>query len=282
MSLPAFKLVLSKRDGTFLTPEGRAQTIHSIVESVSYIPDSITRDEYISRLGEAMHIPDIHLFKALDKILADRKRQREQKSRREVRREEIATTVARPKEAPPPPSHRSVQEPEATQASEPLPQEKILLRLMLEHGNPLLEFILNHMALEEFTAGPSREIVEILLGMYHEGAVERQRFFDGSFSEAVQRLAAGVLVDRYEPSENWALKKIPVPRINEDPQKTAASAMRLLKLIRVKTAIDQHKEKMYRASQGQEDLHALQSELMHLLELQKQIDRREFLQWNES
>ncbi|MCH8963071.1 MAG: hypothetical protein IH820_17600 [Bacteroidetes bacterium] len=178
----------------------------------------------------------------------------------------------------------SVQEPApaAIQESEPLPQEKILLRLMLEHGNPMLEFILKHMALEEFTAGPSREIVEILLGMYHEGTVERQRFFDGSFSEAVQGLAAGVLVDRYEPSENWALKKIPVPRINEDPHKTAASAMRLLKLIRVKTAIDQHKEKMYRASQSQEDLHALQSELMQLLELQKQIDRREFLQWNES
>ena len=153
---------------------------------------------------------------------------------------------------------------------------------MLEHGRPMLEFILNHMALEEFTAGPSREIVEILLQMYREGAIETQRFSDGSFSEAVQRLAVGVLVDRYEPSENWALRKIPVPRINEDPQKAATSAMTLLKLIRVKTAIDQHMEKVYRASQGQEDLHTLLSELMHLLELQKQIGRREFLQWNAS
>ena len=153
-----------------------------------------------------------------------------------------------------------------------------MLRLMLEHGSPMLEFILNHMALEEFTAGPAREMVEILVRMYHEDAIETQRFFDGSFSEAVQRLAADVLVDRYQPSENWALRQIPVPRINEDPQKSATSAMTLLKLIRVKTAIDRHKEKMYRASQGREDPHALQSELMHLLKLQKQIERREFLQ----
>lgn len=282
MSLPAFKLVLSKRDGTFLTPEGRAQTIHSIVESVSYIPDSITRDEYISRLGEAMGIPDIHLFKALDKLLADRKRQKEQKSRREARREELVAAAPRPPDVPPPPTEAFVEEPDPVQDVEPLPQEKILLRLMLEHGSPMLEFILNHMALEEFTAGPAREIVEILLEMYHDEAVETQRFFDGSFSEPVQRLAAGVLVDRYEPSENWALRKITVPRINEDVQKAATSAMTLLKLNRVKTAIDEHKDKMYRASQSQEDLHALQSELMHLLELQKQIERREFLQWNAS
>jgi len=272
----AFIYDMARRNGRLDTPEGQAETMHAILASIARIPDPLMQETFMRRASEVLDVPDMQLRPVLSKLLQEQRNQ----ARREVRREEIAATVPRTNEAPPPPV--SVQEPETIPESEPLPQEKIMLRLMLEHGNPLLEFILNHMALEEFTAGPSREIVEILLEMYHEGAVERQRFFDGSFSEAVQRLAAGVLVDRYEPSENWALKKIPVPRINEDPQKTAVSAMRLLKLIRVKTVIDQHKEKMYRASQGQEDLHTLQSELMHLLELQKQIDRREFLQWNES
>ena len=58
--------------------------------------------------------------------------------------------------------------------------------------------------------------------------------------------------------------------------------MTLLKLQRVKMAIDQHKEKMYRASRSGADLHTLQTELMHLIDLQKQIERHEFLQWNAS
>ncbi len=276
----AFIYGMARRSGRLDTPEGQAETMHAILASIARIPDPLMQETFMRRASEVLDVPDMQLRPVLRKLLQEQRNQ----ARREARRDEIAATVPRPKEAPPPPSDVSVQEaaPAAIQESEPLPQEKILLRLMLEHGSPMLEFILNHMALEEFTPGPSREIVEILLGMYHEEVVERQRFFDGSFSEAVQRLAAGVLVDRYQPSENWALKQIPVPRINEDPQKAATSAMTLLKLIRVKTAIDQHKEKMYRASQSQEDLHALQSELMHLLELQKQIDRREFLQWNAS
>ncbi len=276
----AFIYGMARRSGRLDTPEGQAETMHAILASIARIPDPLMQETFMRRASEVLDVPDMQLRPVLRKLLQEQRNQ----ARREARRDEIAATVPRPKEAPPPSSDVNVQEsaPASVQESEPLPQEKILLRLMLEHGSPMLEFILNHMALEEFTPGPSREIVEILLGMYHEEVVERQRFFDGSFSEAVQRLAAGVLVDRYQPSENWALKQIPVPRINEDPQKAATSAMTLLKLIRVKTAIDQHKEKMYRASQSQEDLHALQSELMHLLELQKQIDRREFLQWNAS
>ncbi len=276
----AFIYGMARRSGRLDTPEGQAETMHVILASIARIPDPLMQETFMRRASEVLDVPDMQLRPVLSKLLHDQRNQ----TRREARREEIAATTPRPPLPPLEATEEGGQEqaPSAVQESEPLPQEKVLLRLMLEHGRPMLEFILNHMALEEFTAGPSREIVEILLQMYREGAIETQRFSDGSFSEAVQRLAVGVLVDRYEPSENWALRKIPVPRINEDPQKAATSAMTLLKLIRVKTAIDQHMEKVYRASQGQEDLHTLLSELMHLLELQKQIGRREFLQWNAS
>lgn len=234
------------------------------------------------RASDVLDVPDMQLRPVLRNLLREKK----QKVQRDARREQLAAAPPMPE---PPPGRfgdneeAPVQEAPAPAMPEPdvLPQEKTLLRLMLEDGAPMIEFILGHMALEEFTPGPPREIVEILLQMYHEEAIDTQRFFEGSFDEAVQRLVAEVLVDRYEPSENWASKKIHVPRINENPHKAATSAMTLLKLNRVKDAIVQHKEKMYRATHNGGDQHALQTEMMHLLELKKQIERGAFLTWNQ-
>ena len=116
-----------------------------------------------------------------------------------------------------------------------------------------------------------------------EDAVDPKQFFDGSMSEAVQSLAAGVMVDRYEPSQNWQLKQnIAVPRKNEDPHKAAISAMTILKMERVREAIAKQKEKMYHATQNGGDLRELQSEMMALHDLRKQIEQHAFLEWSAS
>ena len=272
---------LARRRGRLDTPEGQAETMHAILGSVAKIPDPLMQETFMRRASEVLDVPDMQLRPVLRKLLREKK----QKVQRDVRREQMAASPPTPE--PPPGRFAAEDEPVPETAPLPvpepevLPQEKTLLRLMLEDGAPMIEFILGHMALEEFTQGPSREIVEILLQMYHEEAVDTQRFFEGAFDEAVQRLVAEVLVDRYEPSENWAAKKIHVPRINEDPHKAATSAMTLLKLNRVKDAIVRHKEKMYRAAQNDGDQHALQTEMMHLLELKKQIERGAFLEWNQ-
>ncbi len=273
---------LARRRGRLDTPEGQAEAMHAILASVARIPDPLMQETFMRRASEVLDVPDMQLRPVLRKLLREQK----QKTQREARRETLTAVSPPPETAPSPgePDAGAVREPAPPAMPEPevLPQEKTLHRLMLEHGAPMVKFILSHMALDEFTEGPSRRIVEILLQMYHDEAVDTQRFFDGSFDEDIQQLAAGVLVDRYEPSENWAARKIHVPRINEDPEKAATSAMTLLKLNRVKEAIDRHKETMYRAAQHGGDLQALQGQMMHLIELQKQIERGEFLNWNES
>ena len=273
---------LARRRGRLDTPEGQAETMHAILASVAKIPDPLMQETFMRRASDVLDVPDMQLRPVLTRLLKEKK----QKVQRDARREQMAAAPPTP-ESPPDrfaaDDEAPISETAAPALPEPevLPQEKTLLRLMLEDGAPMIEYILGHMALEEFTQGPPREIVEILLQMYHEEAIDAQRFFEGSLDEAVQGLVAEVLVDRYEPSENWASKKIHVPRINEDPHKAATSAMTLLKLNRVNDAIAQHKEKMYRAAQNGGDQHALQTEMMHLLELKKQIKRGAFLTWNQ-
>ncbi len=272
---------LSRRKGRLDTPEGQARTMHEILASVARIPDTLMQETFIRRASEVLDVPDMQLRPVLSTLL----REKQQKVRRDEHREQLRATAPTP-ETPAAASEQaeggaSSQRPTPQPPPDVLPQEHTLLRLMLEQGAPMIEFIRGHMALDEFTEGPSRQIVEILLEMYRTETLNTQRFFDGSYDPAIQRLAAGVLVDRYEPSENWAAKKIHVPRINEDPHRSATSAMTLLKLNRVKEAVRQHKAKMFRATHHGGDLHMLQTQMMHLIKLQKQIESGEFLKWNQ-
>lgn len=161
----------------------------------------------------------------------------------------------------------------------PLPEEKVLLRLMLDQGTPMVEFILGNMALDEFTEGVSRDMVQAFIEMYQDDAVKPSRITDGDFGAELQSLAASVMVDKYTPSENWRQRQnITVPRFNQEPYEAGASAMTLLKLDRVKEAIARQKETMYRASRtGEGNLGEMQQQLMQLFELRKRIKQREFL-----
>ena len=164
----------------------------------------------------------------------------------------------------------------------PLPEERVLLRLMLEHGTPLVEFILGNMALDEFTAGPPRTLVETLADMYAEDDMRPVRVLEGAHGPALQNLAASVMVDEHTPSENWTRKQnIPVPRFNQEPYEAGASAMTLLKLDRVKEAIDAQRQRIHQAADDDAAVRALSEGLTRLFELRKRIERREFLTWHE-
>lgn len=265
----AFTYAAARRAGALDTPEGEAETMHNIIDSIAQIPDPLMQETFLRRASEVLGVPDIRLHEAL---AAHRQEQRPRR-----------TVQAPMPDMPPPDAYGDddfrEEDYEAMQTGpDPLPEEKTLLRLMLEHGVSMVELILGNMALDEFTEGPARTIAETFLQMYQDDAVEPQRFLDGTYGEAAQRLAAEVMVDRYTPSENWKERKIAVPRLNEDPHEAAASAMTLLKLDRVHEAIEQQKRKIYTASQSEgEDLRALQEQMMALHELRKQIEQRAFL-----
>ncbi|WP_456425529.1 DNA primase [Rhodocaloribacter sp.] len=268
----AFMYAQARRAGALDTPEGVAGTQRSVLAAVARIPDPLVRESYLRRASEVLGVPDMQLRSVLEAIGRDLRRQ----SRRGAHRPPAVPEPPPPSEGAPPPGQPPA--PAVTLVREPLPQEKILLRLMIEHGAPMIEFILGHMAEEEFTEGPAREVVRHLLTMYENDDVQPKRLLDGTYGRTIQSLAAAVMVDPYEPSENWQKRQnINVPRINEDPEETAASAMMILKRIRVDEAIRRQKDALFQAQQRGEDLRAHQERMMALHHLRKQIERRAFL-----
>ncbi|GIV61192.1 MAG: DNA primase [Rhodothermaceae bacterium] len=258
---------MARRAGTLDTPEGVARTQRQVLSAIARIPDPLLLESYLRRASEVLGVPDMQLRRVLD----DLQRAQGRGARRSLRPE--PPVVREPAPA------AGTEETTPPVEGEPLPQERVLLRLMIEHGSPMIEFVLGHMAEDEFTEGPAREMVRCLLAMYEDGDVRPRRLLEGVYGEALQRLAAAVLVDPYEPSENWLRRQnIPVPRMHEDPYESAASAMTLLKRIRVEAVIERKKRELYEAQQAGQDVRRLQEEMMALHQLRRLIEQRAFLE----
>ena len=261
-----FKVSAAKREGALSTPEGQAEAARSVLESIAQIPDTVAQDGYIRVAAAELGVPDIHLRMQF----------------RDVLKQENGSRRAPRQEAPLPEDEHDPGAAPTPETFEMKPEEGALLRLMLERGGPMVEHVLGHMALEEFSAGPVRRTVQQLLAQYEQGRIDKDAFTSGQFGATVQQIATGVLVDRHVASENYARKGMRVPEMNAEPYEAAASAMTLLKLDRVSEAIELVSRKTYAAEQAGEDLTELQQRMTELQRLKIQIERREFFEWGQA
>ena len=276
--MPTFRYRRAQVAGQLETPEDRVEAQRGIMESIAQIEDYNLRREYVRRTSDVLGVPDNDLFRMLDEELQQKEtKERRQRTRQQKRAEQ---RNGAPEEA-----RRAEKAETAEQAppTQPLPEEKILLRLMLEHGTSMVEFILSNMALDEFTEGPSRRIVKRLIEMYQADDVRPNEILSGKHGTEVQNLAASVMVDEHEPSANWIYKQnISVPRLNQEPYEAGASAMTLLKMDRVNAAIEAKRERVFQVQGDDERVRELQNQMMKLHDLRKRIDRREFLEWTKT
>jgi len=289
--LPAFAYRRARRAGELETPEDRVDVQRNIIASVARIPDPNLRREYVTRTSEVVGVPDADLFRMLEEERDRLERQARRRQKREKKRQEGApdrtsSTAGAPAQtgdgaetaadtSSPPPG------PRAEPARNPLPEEHLLLRLMLEHGTRMVEFVLGNMGLDEFTAGAPRQLVTSLVDMYNEGKVEPRDILSGQKGETLQRLATAVMMEEHRASENWAEREdIPVPRPNDRPYAAAESAMKLLKRDRVDEAIEHVREQHYQARTAgdAEREKKLMEKMMSLQELRKKIQDGAFLE----
>ncbi len=272
-----YLLIRARAEGQLDNVESERQAFEEVLERIASIDSRFDQETYLHQMAEALGKPVIHLHEEFRRI-----------SKRVRRRSSSERRNEPPPHAPPPHEvkhpHEPYPESEARQdvRDEALPEEHVLIRLMIDGGAPLVEFVLGNMAMDEFSDGLVRGIIERLITQYEEGAIDPRPFVDGSFGQNVQTFVTGLMVDRHAPSENWQRNmNIAVPKFNEDPIESAASAMTLLKLDRVSESIARVKRRHDdRMARGEDVRHELE-ELIALRKLHGQIERREYLDWNE-
>ncbi len=282
-----FVIDRAKSGGEFDSPVKQSKTIDSILKSVAKIPDKFLKDRYVKEISEIVNTYDDNLFRKLKKFEEELK---EKKKYRKKRSQPNSSSQRRKTSSSPPGnSYSQSQQKEfgknndnsETKKSSPLPEERVLLRLMLENGRRMVDLVLGHMALDEFTEGTPRDFARAFAEMYEDGTVRPQQILNGEHGEALQQLGASVMMDEHEASEHWAQKEdISVPHLNDRPYEAARSAMKFLKMDRVDEAIEAVRERMYQASQqgADEEVQRLQQKMMSLQELRKGIKRGEFLE----
>ena len=284
----SFMYALAKRRGQLDTPEGEAQVTREIVEKIAQMPDPSMYDPFIRKASQVLDIPDIRLFGVLENVLQQAEKRTNRTTSPPADHREAGSVFYA--DDPLPPQEPITPEgneydPETTaipQGQDPLPQEKMLLRIMIDQGVPMVEYIMSNMALHEFTEGVMKEAIQHILDVYQAGEkLHRQPFIDGTLGPAVQKLVTDILMLRHEPSENWKRKQnITIPRFNQDPHVAANSAMKQLKRRRVEEALKDLKSRIFQAQRRGEDLTPLLQERMALLQFQKQIEDPEFMAWS--
>lgn len=267
----AFKMANAKKTGQWNTSEGKADTIREIIQTIAVIADPITQDVYVQEAMTILGVPEAHLRTLLTKMQQNRptRFQHEQAS-------------VPPVEAPI--QQNQSEKVETTTLKMPklglkaLETEKMLLRLMLEQGLQMIEFVLNHTAFEEFSEGKAQTVVNLLIDMYQNGEVKRAAFLQGEFGEDIRDFVAELLMDQHAPSARWGDRfKGVQPVLNEDPYEVAADAMTNLKLFRIEQQIKEVQLAVFRTNQNEDEESALLSQLMQLQDFKKQIEKRAFL-----
>jgi DNA primase len=254
---PSFIVEAARRSGALDTPEGKADTARRLVEAVSRVRDPVAQDAYVGRAAAALQVPD-----ATMRQLLRRRGRANTPERRAAGGGDGAASV--------PPI-----------AIEMRPEEAELLRLMLSEGASMVEFVMSHMSIDEFSEGPVRAAVAALIAQYESGEVEPDAFLRGEFGEEIQRLVAGVMSDPYSVSPRGASRRGVAPeRRDARPRAAAGSAMRLLKLDRIEEALAEVKRQIFLAEQSGADSTDLYHRVTALTDLRARVDRGAFLEWN--
>jgi DNA primase len=270
-----FVLQNAKAAGSMDSPEGQARVQRTILQSVSVIPDPLMQESYLRVAAERLGIPDMQLRPILEDLKAGDRRSRQRTAGRAVLRH---TAGADPAVDPAAPTTSTDGSDTESPGIQPIPAEKLLHYLMLQGGMPLVEFILGHMAVEEFTSGPSRTLAQELVRQFEAGRIDRKALARGQAGTGVQQLVAEVLTQADEPSENWMrMKNVSVPSLIDHAQEAAASAMVIVKLRRVDAELRKVATKLYKAQQAGHDTRDLLKTQMQLQQLRRGIEDRAFI-----
>lgn len=187
-----FLLDRAKEEGKWDEPQVRRATISRILKSISQIRDSITQQTYIQKLSEVSKIGDRELLAELKKVAAA---ERPFKPRKEPERRETAPAPEIPYQDDPGYGFTARPAPTPTKAPS---YEKELIRLMITHGYPIIEFVGSHVNADHFENVAMRELFDDLITRYsaHQPISVDVYLSDERWKSAV----SDMVMERHTPS----------------------------------------------------------------------------------
>ena len=222
-----------QKQGKLTTPEGQAQTVRAIVQTIAKMKDELKRNFYIKQVAEKYRLYESTLFRELEKIIGDKSR---------YSKDRFVQSISAI-------GDEDVNVPERTALDIPT-VERDLIHAMLEGGMDVVKMISQHITLDDFTHPQSKALAEILFNHLEEGQpFDSSALINEIEDQSYQKLIAEVIFSKYQLSKGWSVE---VEQAN--PMKIAADVLIVLKRQAVERKIEENQRLLKEASQKGENV----------------------------
>ena len=244
-----------EKQGKFSTPEGQAHAVRAIVRSISKMNDELKRNFYIKHVAEKYKLYESTLYRELEKHLGDQRERREDAA--------SSSSVAAPRDG----------EVAGRAAAEIPAGERDLIHSMLEGGREIVDFIFEHVQLDDFTNPQAHSLAETILQRLEEGeSIEAVQLITDLEDPAQRRLIASLLFNKHHLSKAWDEHSAGIEQA--DPRKVAADAIAALRRHSIEQLIEKNQRSLKEASQRGEDILPILERHQQLLAEMKQLETK--------
>lgn len=269
-------------DGVQNDPIKKAGLIKDIVESISLIPDRITRSIYLKECSTLLGIDEQVLIAELNKIRRKNFKDKARDAGHSGEEVDIPepTIIGTPKQDAPKDNFTDIEF-----------QERDVIRILLNYGSQNIE-------LPAFTEDEEEEMVPVNIAQFihselgsdgisfenelYQKVFEKyaeflsrmeipdEKYFINNEDQEISTLAVDLFTEPYNLSENWETHMIYVTHENADLKKTVFKAIYSLKLKKLMQLILLTQEKL-KVIDSDEDLEALLEQQKILMDAKRQI-----------
>jgi DNA primase len=205
-----FKAKQFLKAGAFATPEGKAQAVRSIVQSIAKMKDELKRNFYIKEVATKYDIYESVLYRELDRWTGDRSRQ----------------SFARPEEVRRPQGmSESPKNGNATAVKKDAPiVERDILKLLLENQSDMIGFIFSYITVDDISDPQLKRIIEFVLARFDEkGSGSVTELVNEIDDPSAKSLVTDIVMSKYEISKGWETGEMEFQEV--DPWKIARDAV---------------------------------------------------------
>ncbi len=225
-----FILHKAEKDGKMEGPADRSATIKKILESIALMPNELDRQFYVQHLHQKTQMyrkgSDRELFQQLDQIVSERKRRDRFRSRKGSAPQ---FDPHQPPDISQIPDHLKARENERAAPQKKPHYEKEIIRLLLQYGEKMRQFIGHNVGEEHFEDDELREFYKDIIQRHiEEKDISVEHYMNREQPFPV--LVGDVMLERYSVSEKLAKKTGNEFKRDKNPIKTAKSTMKPLRL----------------------------------------------------
>lgn len=214
-----FKISMMTKQNLLSTPEGKAEAIRTLIQSIAKVPDVLQHDFLMSRVADALRLSETQLHKIYDELTKARKAHSSKNARQTHGHEPQSTSTAIQTTHSLPQNSTDIIKVSSRKGEQSpiLPEEKAVLRIALTVPNAL-KFMIQQLNVVSsmFVTDGAQRVFALAENALNSGANDIFHALNSqkSIPEEDLHLIMEIAIRREMPSEKWADFKVDVPPEN--------------------------------------------------------------------